>query len=135
MSATPPEHLVPLLPHQPVHLAIMIARGYKNQSSFSDITSDAEGYSLGEMEGIWREIASTEMRINLMDSLIQHKVGFNDVEMFNLGLENNMKSKSLKDTDKTRDTTVIEAAMKRKRNDEVRHRREIIRKRDGHKIG
>ena len=108
----------------------MVARGYTNFSSISDITSDTEGYSLGEMERVWSEIASTEMRINLMDNLIHNKVGFNDVEMFNLGFETNMKSKSLKDTDKPRDTTVIEAAMKRKRKDEVRHRREMIGKRN-----
>ena len=111
----------------------MLARGCKNTYSTSDSTSDTEGSSLGEMEGVWREIASTEMRINLMDNLIYNKVGFNDVEMFNIGLENNMKSDSLKDNDKERDTTVIEAAMKRKRKDEVKHRRETIRKRNGHK--
>ena len=111
----------------------MVARGYNKQSSISDFTSDAEGDSLGEMEKVLSEIASTEMRINLMDNLIHNKVGFNDVEMFNIGLENNMKSKSLKDTDKERDTTVIEAAMKRKRKYEVKHRREMIRKRNGHR--
>ena len=122
MSATIPDHLEPILPHQPVHLA-SIARGYSNPNTISDLTSDTEGYSLGEMEKVWSEIATTEMRINLMDSLIHNKVGFNDVEMFNLGLEISMKSKSLKDSDKERDTTVIEAAMKRKRKDEVRYRR------------
>ena len=75
----------------------MIARGYKNKHLTSDITSDIEGESLGEMEKVWSEVASTEMRINLMDNLIHNKVGFNDVEMFNIGLENNMKSSSLKD--------------------------------------
>ena len=123
IGASQPDHLVPVLPHQPVHLATKIARGYKNQNPISDITSDTEGYCLGEMEKVWSEIATTEMRINLMDSLIHNKVGFNDVEMFNLGLEISMKSKSLKDSDKERDTTVIEAAMKRKRKDEVRYRR------------
>ena len=108
----------------------MIARGYRYKHLTSDITSDIEGESLGEMERVWSEIASTEMRINLMDNLIHNKVGFNDVEMFNIGLENNMKSDSLKDNDKERDTTVIEAAMKRKRKDEVKHRREMIRKRN-----
>ena len=108
----------------------MEARGYKPHYNISDITSATEGHSLGEMEKVWREIASTEMRINLMNNLIHNKVGFNDIEMFNLGLECNMKSKSLKDEDKTRDITVIEAAMTRKRKDEVRYRREMIKKRN-----
>ena len=57
-------------------------------------------------------------------------MGLNDVEMFNLGLEYNMKCKSLKDDDKVRDTTVIEAAMKRKRKDEIKYRREQIGRRN-----
>ena len=65
----------------------MLARGSKNKYILSDLTSDTEGESLGEMEKVWSEVASTEMRINLMDNLIHNKVGFNDVEMFNLGLE------------------------------------------------
>ena len=124
-----PDHLVPILIPQPVHLASMAARGYKPHS-ISDITSDPEGKSLGESEKIWREIASTEMRIALMDNLISNKVGFNDVEMFNLGIEYNMKCKTLEDDDKERDTTVIEAAMKRKRKDEVKYRRKLITRRN-----
>ena len=36
MSATIPDHLEPILPHQPVHLATKIARGYKNQNPISN---------------------------------------------------------------------------------------------------
>ena len=102
-----PDHLVPHLVTQPVHLASNAARGYK-QNTISDKTSDPEGISLGESEKVWSEIASTEMRIALMDNLIANKVGFNDVEMFNLGLEYNMKCKTLENEVKKRDTTVIE---------------------------
>ena len=126
---TIPVHQAPILLTQPVHLASMAARGSTNPT-LSSTTSDSEGTSLGEKEKIWSEVASTEMRINLMNNLINNKVGFNDVEMFNLGLEFNMKSKSLKDGDRERDTTVIEAAMRRKRKDEIKYRREQIGKRN-----
>ena len=106
-----------------------MARG-PNSPIISYSTSDTEGTSLGESEKVWREIASTEMRLALMDNLIANKVGFNDIEMFNLGLEYNMKCKSQDQEDKERDTTVIVAAMKRKRKDEVKHRRELIKKRN-----
>ena len=108
----------------------MVARGSQTPISVSYFTSATEGESLGEMEKVWCGIASTEMRIKLMENLINKKVGFNDVEMFNLGLESNMKSKSLKEEGKYRDTTVIVAAMERKRKDEVRYRRELIKKRN-----
>ena len=57
---------------------MLVTGSLKNTHSTS--TSGIEGISLGEMEKVWREIASTEMRINLMDNLIYNKVGFNDVE-------------------------------------------------------
>ena len=85
-------------------------------------TSASEGPSLGELERVWIEIAKTEMRIQLMDSLNSMQVGFNDVEMFNLGLEYNLKTKTFQDKNKQRDTTVIEAAMRVKRKDEIRYR-------------
>ena len=59
----------------------------KNKIELVINTSDSEGPSLGELERVWTEIAKTEMRIKLMDSLNNMQVGFNDVEMFNLGLE------------------------------------------------
>ena len=65
-----------------------------------------------------------------MDNLIANKVGFNDIEMFNLGLEFNLKCKTLEDEGKERDISVIEAAMRKKRKDEVKYRRSLIRRRN-----
>ena len=130
-----PDHQGPPLNHQPVHLAIPEARGKlrtncsKNQYSVRTSYKD-EGESLGEMERVWNEVAKSEMRISLMDSLKEIKVGFNDIEYFNLGLQYNFKSDlhTEIDRDKGRDTTVIEAAMKLKRKDEIKYRRIMMRK-------
>ena len=86
-----PDHQGPPLTNQPVHLANLEARGlkrskssYKNQHS--DITSYRdEGVSLGEMERVWNEVDKSEMRITLMDSLKEIKVGFNDIEYLGCG--------------------------------------------------
>ena len=84
-----------------------------------------EGQSLGEMEKVWRAAATTEMRITLMDSLEKAKVGFNDVENFNLGLAYNLKSLD-GGNGRFKDRTVVQAAMELKRKDEIKHRRKII---------
>ena len=130
-----PDQQGPPLNHQPVHLAIPEARGKlrtncsKNQYSVITSYTD-EGESLGEMGRVWNEVAKSEMRISLMDSLKEIKVGFNDIEYFNLGLQYNFKSDlhTEIDRDKGRDTTVIEAAMKLKRKDEIKYRRIMMRK-------
>ena len=51
-----------------------------------------EGQDLSAMPEIWEELARTEMRLQLMSDLIQIKVGFADVEEFNLDLKGNLKN-------------------------------------------
>ena len=70
----------------------MLGGGYSSPNHLSNLTSGIEGYSLGEMRKIWVDLASSEMRLNMMEKLEQYKVGFNDVENFNLGLIYNSKT-------------------------------------------
>ena len=53
---------------------------------YSDITSNEEGKVLGEMIQLWQDTATSEMRMNLMQTLKGKKLGFNEVENFSLGL-------------------------------------------------
>ena len=59
----------------------------------SSVTSaETEGQDLSAMPKIWEDLAVTEMRLQLMSELIKIKVGFADVEEFNLGLKGNLKN-------------------------------------------
>ena len=69
----------------------MLCGGSNSNQIHSRKTSANEGHNLGEVEKIWKEIAASEMRINLMENLQHYKVGFNDVEFFNLGVQYNAK--------------------------------------------
>ena len=89
-------------------------------------TSGREGPSLGEMERVWEEVAVSEARIRMMDRLAIHKIGFNDVEHFNLGLVFNSKMMDQENPIDKNDRKIVEAAMKFKRKDEIRNRRRII---------
>ena len=64
----------------------MPGRGIPPNLTYRLPTSANEGLSLGEMEGVWKELTASEMRLRMMDRLLKAKVGFNDVELFNLGL-------------------------------------------------
>ena len=61
--------------------------------------------------------------MNMMDSLKKYKVGFNDVEYFNLGLKYNSKTLEEDNCDKK----VVEAAMQFKKRDEVKHMKKLLR--------
>ena len=72
----------------------MLSRGStQNTFNHSNSTSTSEGHNLGEVEYVWKELAASEMRLNLMENLQHYQVGFNDVEFFNLGLHFNEKDK------------------------------------------
>ena len=76
-----------VLPQQPdLHTHDKMGEGRLSAFNPSISTSGIEGFSLKELEKTWQELASSEMRLKMMDSLKLHKVGFNDVENFNLGL-------------------------------------------------
>ena len=99
-----------------------MSRGFKQNTNLSIITSAIEGKSLGEIEKTWQDLAASEMRLKMMDSLIKYKVGFNEVEYFNLGLKYNAKT-----LDDDSDKKVVEAAMHFKRKDEIKHMKKLIR--------
>ena len=101
--------------------------GKVSHLNFSLFTSASEGKSLGELEGIWQDLAASEARINMMDKLITYKVGFNDVENFNLGLIFNSKMVNIENEMEKNDKMVVEAAMKFKRRDEILNRKRLIR--------
>ena len=63
----------------------------------SDFTSKIEGPELGEMCRIWKETATSEMRMRMMSELRGKKLGFNEIENFSLGLQFNFKSGKMKD--------------------------------------
>ena len=86
-----------------------------------------EGPDLGELKKLWREGACSEERLKLMTELKNKKIGFNEIEMFSLGLEYNLKSTKMKETNKPTQR-VIETVMEMKMRDEAQHLREIRKK-------
>ena len=104
----------------------MLSRSSKIIANPSDKTSAIEGYSLGELEKIWKDLTASEMRLRMMDRLQRYKVGFNDVENFNLGLIYNSKTLTYDNYTEKDDKKVVEMAMKFKRKDEVKNRKKII---------
>ena len=77
----------------------------------SDITSKLEGKDLGEMRKLWRDTASSEMRLAMMSGLKGKTLGFNEVENFSLGLKYSFKSERMKDLKDKPTETVVEAVM------------------------
>ena len=61
-----------------------------------EITSMIEGKVLSEMRKVWKEIAISEARINLIAELIAKNLGFNTIEKFSLGLVYSLRSEKLR---------------------------------------
>ena len=99
----------------------------QNQTNHSIYTSSEEGPDLGELKKLWREGACSEERLKLMTELKNKKIGFNEIEMFSLGLEYNLKSTKMKENNKPT-KRVIETVMEMKMRDEAQHLREIRKK-------
>ena len=89
-------------------------------------TSAIEGTCLEELEKVWRELTASEMRLNMMNKLQKIRVGFNDIENFNLGLIYNSKTLNHENYIDKDDKKVVEAAMNFKRKDEIRNRMKLI---------
>ena len=102
----------------------MLCRGSNSNQIYSSKTSANEGHNLGEVEKIWKEIAASEMRINLMENLQHYKVGFNDVEFFNLGVHYNAKMTNCHDKV---DKKIVEEVMKFKKKDEIKYMKKMLR--------
>ena len=97
----------------------------KNSNLF--FTSAIEGKSLRELENIWKEVAASEARIKLMNKLAEIKVGFNNIESFNIGLKFTSKMTKEDDNDIGKDDRkVVGAAMDFKRRDEIKNRKRWI---------
>ena len=103
-----------------------MSRGTLLNNSHSPETSAIEGHSLGELEKTWEDLAASEARIRMMDKLAAFKVGFNDVENFNLGLIFNSKTINNDEHREGGGKKVVEVAMKFKRKDEIRNRKRLI---------
>ena len=105
----------------------MLGRGHKKPHKlFSIPTSIKEGLGLEEMEVTWKNLAASESRLKMMDKLRTLKVGFNDVEHFNLGLLYNSKNVNCNNYAEKDDRKIVELAMKFKRKDEILSRKRII---------
>ena len=115
--------------HQPPEMLSYTAKGdsvvtHKSKNlKFSDFTSKIEGQDLGEMRQIWKDTATSEMRMNLMSTLQSKNLGFREIENFGLGLKYNFKSEKLKEQKDRPIEGVIRAAMKLKMQDEKYHHR------------
>ena len=104
---------------------------FQNQSKFSlKITSLVEGKELGELKKLWRDIACSEQRLKLIAELKSKKLGFNEIEMFSLGLRYNLKSEKMKDPSRKPTQQIVEAAMALKMRDEENLHRELVRRRE-----
>ena len=64
---------------------------------YSEITSLVDGNDLSGMRKVWKDIAMSEERLNLLARLKELKLGYNEIQKFSLGLKYSLKSEKLKD--------------------------------------
>ena len=92
-----------------------------------------EGSELSSAKDVWKSLAASESRIELMTELIEMKVGFAETEEFNLDLSSKFRSKKFNDIVKSGDQVdvkVVLAAMETKLSDEKQYSRELHCERD-----
>ena len=92
--------------------------------------AETEGTDLSAMPDIWEDLARTETLLQLMKELTKIKVGFADVEEFNLGLRGNLKNLNSENIDGVKDNKVVKVAMEIKMRDEQVTKRKLIRARN-----
>ena len=97
----------------------------QNKLEFSDLTRKIRGKDLSELLKIWKDIASSEVRLKLMTELRNKNLGFSEVENFRLGLKYNLKSEKLRDQHSKPIQKVIKSAMSLKIRDETHHLNEL----------
>ena len=97
-----------------------------------DATTPAqmEGLDLSAKREIWEELARTEMRLQLMTELIKLKVGFADVEEFNLNLKGNLKNPNSGRIGEMLEYKVVRPVMEVKMRDEQVTKTKLIRARN-----
>ena len=89
-----------------------------------------EGQDLSAMTKIWEDLAATEMRLEMMSEPIRIKVGFADIEEFNLGLKGNLKNLNSSKISEMQDRKIVKVAMEVKMRDEQVTKRKLIRARN-----
>ena len=89
-----------------------------------------EGPDLSAELEIWEELAVTEMRLQLMSRLIKLKVGFADVEEFNLGLKGNLKNPENSGLNNLQEKKVVTAAMEVEMRDEQVTKSKLMKSRE-----
>ena len=88
------------------------------------------GMDLSAMTETWEELAATEMRLQLMSELLKIKVGFADVEEFNLGLKGNLKNQNSNKINEMQDKKIVMVAMEIKMRDEQTTKSKLMRARN-----
>ena len=89
-----------------------------------------EGQDLSAELVIWEELAVTEMRLQLMSTLIKIKVGLADVEEFNLGLRGNLRNPENKGLTLIQEKKVVTSAMEVKMRDEQITKSKLMKSRE-----
>ena len=78
---------------------------------------------------LWKNVAESSARINLLKVLIKEKLGLNEIEKFNLGLQCKFKSNKFKNSEvqvTRKDGKFIQQTMKTKLADEQCYHRELV---------
>ena len=77
---------------------------------------------------LWKNLAESSARINLLRILIREGIGLNEVEEFGMGLQSKFKSQKFKNSAKLtrKDGKIVEHAMKNKLADEQCYFRELV---------
>ena len=82
------------------------------------------------MKEIWKDLAATEMRLQLMSELLKFKVGLADIEEFNLDLKGNLKNLPNDKVSELQNMRLVKASMSIKIRDEQVTRSKLIRARN-----
>ena len=82
------------------------------------------------MVKVWREVAASEQRLELLSELRELGIGLNEVEEFNIGLELNYRSERMKNQCKAAERKVVKVAMDIKIRDEKYMKFELHKKRN-----
>ena len=103
---------------------------FPNPTNYSQATLnlDRRGKELREEEKVWKGVAASESRIELMKVMIKQGIAFADLEEFGLEFQNKIKSKKLKEklNDRNIQNQVTQPVMKMKLADEQNLRREMV---------
>ena len=89
-----------------------------------------EGQELRAATRVWQEQAASESRLELMSELLRVNVGFADLEIFNLGITNKLRSEAMKLRGGEIRREMVAKAMEVKMKDEKRYLEEMTKKRN-----